>query len=321
MRNTITARDRVLVTGAGGFIGAAAVRSLVSQGCEVRAVSLETEPVRIKDLLDRVEYIAADMADPAVIERAVDRVDYALHFAARGVVWDPSDSFEELMNANVLGTYRLIMAAGKAGVGKVVVAGSVFEYGRDFGRRVKHDIGTRTALSPINLYGVTKAASTLCVPHAGDLAGVETEALRIFSPYGPAEHPGRFVPSVIVSSLRGEPVLMTGGEQERDFCYSEDIANAFIAAARTARGECSTYNLGTGRAISLREAAEVIVSSVGSRVEIRAGQISYRKNEAFRLVADNSDLPDNLKCCMSTSFAEGVARTVKWFEANEEWFS
>lgn len=312
--------DLVLVTGADGFVGARAVRLLAAEGCRVRALAHRPQPVRIGDLLSRVEYVAADLTDPGVLPPLLNGVRRVLHFAARGVSWNPQETFEDLVATNLLGTWHLVTAAGAAGVAKVVVAGSVFEYGRHFGRSVTDDLGPASPLSPLNLYGVTKAASTLLAPHAGDAAGVETETLRIFSPYGPGEPPGRFLPSVLSAALRSEPVRMTEGLQERDFCYVDDVARAFVSASRTLRGSHGVYNLGTGRALSLRDAAKTVVDLVGSPSPIQAGALPYRPDEAFRLVADPTGLPEDLASCLATPFREGVSLMAAWWRATPSWW-
>jgi nucleoside-diphosphate-sugar epimerase len=309
---------RVLVTGGCGFIGARAVRQLVEAGAEVRVVSLPNESnARIADLGTGVELVEEDLSAAEVPERLVEDVDIVLHFASRGVVWNPSETLDELFATNTLATYRLVLAAGRAGVTKVVLAGSVFEYGKGQARDHSRRLGREDAQRPISLYGVTKAAASGLAPIAGDEASVETTSLRIFSPFGPGEDRRRFVPHVLSTALQGAPIRMTAGAQVRDFCFVDDIARAFIVEGQRRRGRHTDWNLGTGRGLSLLEAAETLVGLVGGRSEIIAGALPYREGEAFHLVAEATELPGELRACLSTSFEEGGQQTANWLQKTE----
>jgi nucleoside-diphosphate-sugar epimerase len=304
------AQQRFLVTGGAGFIGARAVRLLTDQGCDVRVLDC-SPPQRIADLLDRVELVAGDIGDPKTLKRSMEGIDAVLHFAAAGLRFGSDASFEELVATNLTGTWNVICAAGEAGVGKVVCAGSVFEYGYRQERSYRAEIGCETPPRPLNAYGATKAGATLLAAIAGDEAGVETAVLRIFSPYGPGEAVERFVPSVILAALRGEPVRMTGGEQIRDFCYVDDVAAAFVTEVTSRYGEHRQLNLGTGRGLRLRDAVKIILDTIGTDVPVELGERPYRRGEAFYLVAAAHELDPPLR--LATPFEVGCEKTVEWY--------
>ncbi|MGA1794848.1 MAG: NAD-dependent epimerase/dehydratase family protein [bacterium] len=318
MINAARSRGSFLVTGADGFIGARSVRLLVADGYRVRATDLPARPRRLCDVRDYIEYVPCDISHGKKLESLVEDVDYVLHFAARGVIRRHGDTIDDLVKTNLLAAYYLIHAAGNRGVKKVVCAGSVFEYGyrQPWGHR--ENLGIDTAVSPINVYGVTKAAASLLVPHAGDEAGIETCVLRIFSPYGPGEPDSRFVSSLIRAALQGEEFKMTKGEQIRDFCYVDDVVHAFIETAQIPAGEHRAFNLGTGRGLSLSDAARIILSVSGRDIPILTGAIPYRPNEAYRLVADPCTMEPYLRDCLKTSFEEGIRKTVDWMKTHEE---
>ena len=272
---------RVLVTGGSGFVGARAVRRLVEEGATVRVVSLAESLARIDDLLPRLEVVTADLSEPGVPERVVEGVEVVLHFASRGVAWNPSDTFEQLLAANTVATVRLLLAAGSAGVHKMVLAGSVFEYGRAQARDDRRPLGRDTVQRPLTLYGITKAAAGAAAPIVGDAAGVETTTLRIFSPYGPGEAAARFVPHVLTTALRGELIPMTAGEQVRDFCYVDDVAEAFLVEGLAQRSRHGDWNLGTGRGVRLLDAAQTLVRLVATGARLGPGMLPYRAGEAF----------------------------------------
>jgi nucleoside-diphosphate-sugar epimerase len=304
------AQQRFLVTGGAGFIGARAVRLLTDQGCEVRVLDC-SPPQRINDLLDRIELVAGDIGDEQLLRRSMAGIDAVLHFAAAGIRHGSETGFEELVTTNLTGTWKVICAAGEAGVGKVVCAGSVFEYGYRQERSHRAELGCETPLRPLNAYGATKAGASLLAAIAGDRAGVETTVLRVFSPYGPGEAVERFIPSVILAALRGEPVRMTGGEQIRDLCYVDDVAAAFVTEATSRHGAHRQRNLGTGRGLRLRDAAKIILETIGTDVTVELGERPYRPGEAFYLVAAAHELDPPLR--LATPFEVGCQRTVEWF--------
>jgi nucleoside-diphosphate-sugar epimerase len=110
---------------------------------------------------------------------------------------------------------------------------------------------------------------------------------------------------------------MTKGEQIRDFCYVDDVAHAFIETAKIRAGEHRTFNLGTGRGLSLSDAAHIILSVSGCDIPILTGAIPYRKNEAYRLVADACTMEPYLQDCLKTSFEEGIRKTLDWTKTHE----
>jgi len=120
--------------------------------------------------------------------------------------------------------------------------------------------------------------------------------------------------TVINAALHDQPVRMTKGEQLRDFCFVDDIANTFIEAAQTTIGDHELFNLGTGKGISLKDAAQTIIKVIGKKVPVLLGDQPYRKKEAYSLIADTVDLPPYLNNCMKTSFETGIKKTLEWIK-------
>ena len=299
---------RVLVTGGGGFLGARAVRLLLARGAVVRTASRAAACPLLADLAGAFEHVAGDLSTPGAAERAVDGVEVVLHFAAGGVAWNPDERCEDLVASNLVATERLLLAAGRAGVRKAVLAGSVAEYGGGAQARDPAPLSRATPVRPMNAYGVTKAAAAWLAALLSDRTGVETTTLRVFSPFGPGEPAERFLPTVLRAALAGRPLPMTPGRQVRDFCFVDDVAAAFLDEGLRVRGAATLWNLGTGRGLSLEQAAQQAAQAVGRPLELQLGALPYRPGEAFHLVADAADLDPALARCLSTSFADGCRR-------------
>ncbi len=167
----------------------------------------------------------------------------------------------------------VIRAALDAGVPRVVLAGSCLEgvviepesvYART--KRCLHDI----ALSP----AVQARLSTVCA--------------HIFSPYGPWEHPGRAVPSVILALLRGEPIPVSSGATKRDYIHVSDVASALSALAENSVG--GSVDVCTGRTVRLHEVFTTIATEVGRPELLEWGEEQVGPGENFDVAGDPSVL-------------------------------
>jgi nucleoside-diphosphate-sugar epimerase len=232
---------KVLVTGAGGFIGRRCVALLAGRGVEVHAVSSRQ---------------ACDLLDAAAIDDLVGRAraTHLLHLAwiaEPGVFWSSPANLAWL-EAGVHLARRFFDAGGLRAVG----VGSCAEYATSAAPCSE----AATPLEPETLYGEAKAAMSFALRAAARGRGSWAWA-RLFFPYGPGEPPGRFIPSVIAGLRRGERVDCTHGRQVRDFIHVDDVAAA--CAALLEADASGAYNVGCGEGHSLREVAAEIVRETG----------------------------------------------------------
>jgi UDP-glucuronate 4-epimerase len=164
-------------------------------------------------------------------------------------------------------TQRVMDAAIRAQVPRVVVASSSSVYGSIGGGPSPETAPTR----PLSPYGVTKLATeTLALAHAQRCDSATTvAALRYFTVYGPRQRPDMLIGRALTAALGGGPVVLYGsGEQSRDFTYIDDIVDATVAAAHTLAS--GTFNIGAGRATSVREVLRVAEDLTGRQVPVTA---------------------------------------------------
>jgi nucleoside-diphosphate-sugar epimerase len=235
----------ILVTGAAGFIGSHVVDRLAAdERRDVRAV-------------DRVD---ADLAT-ADLDPLLDGVDVVIHLAARPGVRPSWDEFESYVADNVVGTERLLAAAGRAGtVERFVYASSSSVYGNATGYPTTED----ALPAPVSPYGVTKLAGEhLC--RAFDVAVV---VLRYFTVYGPRQRPDMAFHRMIAAALGdGPPFPLYGdGSQVRDFTYVDDVVTATLAAAQDA--VTGTFNVAGGSSTSVAEVLDVVGRLTGTPVPV-----------------------------------------------------
>ena len=294
-------RARVLVTGATGFLGSHLARELVRMGCEVGALVRDgAERSRLHDVESRIQMLTGDLVDgarwPETIARFEPRVVF--HLAAYGVnawVCDPAQA----VLTNVLGTTNLLEACRPLSLQAFVYAGTSFE-----------------EPAPANAYAASKTAGWLFGQLYERAHQVPVVGVRPFQVYGPAEAPGRLIPSVIRAALQGREVQATEGRQVRDFIFVEDVIEGMILAAACPEARGKTFNLGTGQGVEVRAVIEQLMELLGHPVPVAYGALPYRPGELWNLVADTRSSTEALGWRPRVPLTEGLKRTVAWYTSH-----
>jgi UDP-glucose 4-epimerase len=298
---------RVLVTGGAGFIGSHLVRALVSRGFRVRVLddlsrgSLDS----LKPVLDVVEFVRGDVRDPFVVSSSVRGVDVVVHLAAL------TDAFESLVDpllyesVNVRGTVN-VCAASK-GVRVLVFASSAAVYGEP----ERLPVGEDHPLNPVNPYGASKVAGEAYVKAYSRVNGYRPVILRIFNVYGPGQT--RSYAGVVEEFRRrikaGKPLVIYGdGLQTRDFIHVSDVVEAIVKAVEVeeARG---VYNIGSGRAVTVRELAELMARIAGRTVEVK--HVEPRPGDIRMSQADIAKAERELKFKPRIELEEGLRKLLE----------
>ena len=305
---------RVLVTGAGGFIGSHVVRRLVDEGCEIHAVSKavsQVYPARLVDLRDAVTVHEANIVDRTAMEVVVERArpTHVLHLAAFTHVGKSWDRVDECLATNLVGTVNLLHALEDSGYQRFVSIGTSEIYGS-----VDVPFREDAVVRPISPYAASKvAAEHLCrVFHEG--RGWPIVLLRPFNAYGPAQSPDRVVPEIIVRALRRQRLAMTEGRQTREFNFVEDIADGIVRAATAPGIDGEILNLGCGEEVSMRDLATQILELMGNPIEPEFGALPERPTEIRRMYSDSSKARTLLGWEPLHTLADGLARTIAWYE-------
>jgi nucleoside-diphosphate-sugar epimerase len=166
---------------------------------------------------------------------------------------------------------------------------------------------------PTSPYSVSKCAGEMfCLMHH-KAYGRPTVILRPFNAYGPWQSCNRIIPEVIVSSLLGEDIKMTGGEQTREFNYIDDIVEGIIKASKSRKAIGELINIGCGEEHSIRDVVKKIVGIVGNNNKILFGALPYRRNEIWRMFCDNSKARELLEWEPEHTLDRGLKKTIDWY--------
>ncbi len=300
--------DPFLVTGATGFIGSHILRRLVSLGGEVHILLRgSSDPFRIRAEAPRAIRHAADLEDEAAVRGAVAaaRPRTIFHCASYGGHAGQDDALRAF-RVNLAGTAHLVAACAEIPVHRFVHLGSSSEYGRRETPMTETD-----PLAPYDAYGASKAGATLWLAAAAASRGFPAATLRLFSPYGPMDDPGRLVPSVIRAFLRGEPPRLSSPGGVRDYVHVDDVVDACLSAASLPGAAGEVVNIGSGRQASVGEIAEILGRIVPGSPAPVWGAVSARPGSPC-WTADVAKAKRLLGWEPRVALEEGLRRTVEW---------
>ena len=269
---------RIFLTGGTGFLGGHFLRLSLEKGCAVTALCRETQAEQLQQNRN-LRWLKAPL--DAVSKSDLSGCDVLVHFAAAGVSPQKA-TMDELFRVNLIQSVRLWQDALDAGVRRLVICGSCFEYGRSAERYER--IPADAPLEPVTAYGASKAAATMAAVALAAERRCELAVLRPFSVYGEGQHPSNFWPSLRSAALAGRNYAMTRGEQLRDFIPAEQVASRFFDAltAPLPFGLPSIRNVGSGDPVTLRQFAEKWWANFAAKGRLEIGALPYRPNEIMR---------------------------------------
>ncbi len=302
--------SKALVTGGAGFIGSNVVKLLVDEGFDVVVLdSLFSGYRKNLEPFAHVKLVEADVRDDSAIMRAIEGAEFVFHLAAsvgniRSIEQPVEDS-----DVNLLGTIRLLEAARRAGVRKIVCSSSA----AIFGELRKLPIDEDHPTEPDSPYGVSKLAEEkMCLAYSR-LYDLETVCLRYFNVYGINQRYdayGNVIPIFTRQLLQGEELVIYGdGEQTRDFVNVADVANANLLAAKS-RGVSGAFNIASGVSITINRLIDMLEEVAGIRVTATHGPA--RKGEVRDSRAEISAARTALGYEPVVRIEEGLAEYIGW---------
>jgi nucleoside-diphosphate-sugar epimerase len=303
----------VLVTGAGGFLGANLTRALLARGAQVHAVLRPGgASARLAELAGRIRPWSAELGVDDGIEEAVaaSRPRFVFHLAARGGHPADAGARAAALRTDVLGTAQLLEALASGPCERFVHVGSSLEYG-PWNEPLRESL----PLAPATFRGVSKAAAGIVAQGYARALGRPVVALRPFSVYGPWEQPGRLVPTLLRAALGDGRVDLTGPGVRRDLVYVEDVVEACLMALEAPVEPGVAINVGSGRQWSNEEVVAAVEAVTGRRLQVAVGRHPPRAADTGYWVADLEQAHRLLGWRPRRSLHEGLSRTLDWLRA------
>jgi NAD dependent epimerase/dehydratase len=316
-------RKKVLVTGAGGFIGSHLIERLIDLGADVKGFArynsrndwglLEIIP---SQKLDSLQIISGDLQDYDAVFSAVRDVDVIFHLGSLiSIPYSyirPRDTIEN----NILSTLNILTAARDLGVEKVVHTSSSEVYGTALYVPIdeKHPLQGQSPYSASKIGADKIAESFYC---SFDLP---VATIRPFNTYGPRQSARAIIPTIITQAIEQEKIKLGSLFPTRDYTFVKDTVNGFIRTAESKSSIGEVINIGSNFEISMGDLAQRISSLLNKDIEITQDSSRVRplKSEVKRLWCDNAKAKRLLGWEPQVSLDEGLKETIEWISENKK---
>ena len=313
---------RVVVTGAGGFIGSHLTEALIALGADTRAM-VHYRGDGSRGWLDHsqsrneIETIAGDIRDRDSVAQAVQGRDVVFHLAALIAIPYSYASPLSYVRTNIEGTANVLQVAKQEGVERVVHTSTSEVYGT--ARYVPID--EEHPLQGQSPYSASKIAADKLAEAFHLSFGLPVATIRPFNTYGPRQSARAVIPTIITQALTEREVHLGNLEPTRDFNYVDDMVEGFIRIAEHPDAVGQVINIGSGKEISIGNLASVILDLVGRKdVPIICDDKRLRPDgsEVERLCANNHKANETLGWYPRHTLEEGLTLTIEWIKNNLE---
>ena len=312
---------KVLVTGAGGFIGSHLTERLVQLGARPRAFVhynalgrwgwLDHSPYRAD-----IEIVAGDICDRDSVRRAMEGIEVAFHLAALIAIPYSYQAPASYVRTNVEGTLNCLQAARDLKIERLVHTSTSEVYGtaRYVPIDEAHPLQGQSPYSASKI-GADKMAEAFHLSFA-----VPVVTVRPFNTFGPRQSARAVIPTIITQVLTGAKVRLGSLHPTRDLNYVGNTVDGFLAAASEPDAIGRTINLGSGKEISIGNLVKLIAELIGKPVDIECEEQRIRpeKSEVERLLASTDLARSLLQWQPKTTLKEGMERTIAWLRDNLE---
>lgn len=309
--------EKFLVTGGAGFIGSNICAKLLSEGCFVRVVDnlLTGKKSNLSSVIDKIEFVEADIGDEEAARYVMRDIDVVLHQAALPSVPKSVDNPAATHKHCVDATFTTLLAARDLGVKRIVYASSSSVYG-DTPTLPKVETMRPEPLSP---YAASKLAGEYYCSVFYEVFGLETISLRYFNVFGPNQDPASqyaaAIPAFVTAILKDEPPTIYGdGQQSRDFSYVDNVVEANLLAARAQKTSGEVINIAYGKAVTVNEIIGMINNLTGKN--IKPVYTDPRLGDVKHSLADIGAAEKLIGYKPTVDFEKGLQLAIDWYRKN-----
>lgn len=312
--------DKVLVTGADGFIGSHLTEELVKKGKNVKAFVyynsfnswgwIDTLPKEIKD---EIEIFSGDIRDPNGVREAMTGVDTIFHLAALIAIPFSYHSPDSYVDTNIKGTLNVLQAARQLETRRVLVTSTSEVYGT----AQYVPIDEKHPYQGQSPYSATKIGADRLAESFYRSFNLPVTIVRPFNTYGPRQSARAVIPTIITQLLSGKEEIKLGSlTPTRDFNYVKDTANGFITLSEADNVIGEEINIATQHEISIGELANEIISQINpnARIICEDERLRPEKSEVNRLLGSNEKIRRLTSWTPKYTLAQGIEETIAWFK-------
>lgn len=312
---------KVLVTGAGGFIGSHLVERLAQSGAEVRAFvryNSRGDPGLLRfippETASLLELIPGDLKDADAVRQAVQDCSLVFHLGAMISIPYSYKHPVEVATANLIGTLNILTACRDLGVERLIHTSSSEVYGT----ALHVPIDEQHPLQGQSPYSASKIGADKLVESYYCAYSLPAVTVRPFNTFGPRQSARGVIPTIITQALKNRVIKLGNLDSTRDFTYVEDTVAGFLRAAQADNAVGRTFNLGTGVEIRIGDLVKKVAELIGTDIEIHQEQERLRpeRSEVRQLISDNSLAKSVLGWSPAVSLEEGLTRTIDWIDQN-----
>ncbi|WP_306534101.1 NAD-dependent 4,6-dehydratase LegB [Geobacter sp.] len=315
--------NKILVTGADGFIGSHLTEELVRRGHDVRAFVCYNSfnswgwlDHSDQQIIKSLDVFAGDVRDPHGVRTAMQGCDVVLHLAALIAIPYSYHSPDTYVDTNVKGTLNIVQAARDLGVKKVVHTSTSEVYGT--ARFVP--ITEEHPLQGQSPYSASKIGADQIAMSFYSSFNTPVSIIRPFNTYGPRQSARAVIPTIITQIANGSRSIKLGSlHPTRDFNFIKDTVNGFIAIVESDRSVGEVINIGSNFEVSIGETVQMIADIMGAKIDIETDDNRLRpdKSEVERLWADNRKALElagwQPRYSGKDGFRRGLTETIEWF--------
>jgi NAD dependent epimerase/dehydratase len=315
--------QKVMVTGAGGFIGSHLVAELVRKNYDVVAFlhyssrsSFGNLDFFSKEILDNIQIYSGDIEDKTSLKKAMDGVNIVFNLAALISIPYSYVAPESYVKTNVLGTLNVMQTCLEEGVSKVVHTSTSETYGT----AIYTPIDEKHPLQGQSPYSASKIGGDKIVESFVKSFDLPAAILRPFNTYGPGQSARAIIPTIITQALTTEDNQIELGllSPVRDLTFVEDTVNGFIKIAESDKSIGKLINIGAGTGISIGDLANKIIHLINPDISIRHSKKRERpvNSEVMELICDNTLARQILDWEPAHSIDSGLEKTISFIRKN-----
>jgi len=306
-------KEKILVTGATGFVGSHLAHRLVAEGHDVHVLIREHSDMwRIKNIVDKITVHEGELSNKNSIASIIDTIkpEGVFHMAALTITSGMSEGALEMVNVNLLGTINLIDALSQIEYKFFINAGSFIEY-----RGENRPVTETDLCEPKEVYSITKLGATLYAKATGVIKNKPIITFRLFTPYGPLIQSGKLIEQIILNPIKGKLIKLTRPAIARDFIFIDDLIDLFVEAAgkaHTYKGEI--FNAGSGVKTTIKELSDYVFSITDSASEVVWNESAATAYDLDSWQADMTKTFSSFDWRPQYTLAQGVTKMIDFYK-------